>query len=77
MEDEINLLPIKSKSRYLKEFEKFRKWMKLKSVFVVNEEVLLAYFNGLIQKYACSSLWSTYSMLKSTLLVFEKVDISK
>jgi hypothetical protein len=39
--------------------------------------VVVAYFNGLIEKYAASSLWSTFSMLKSTIFVFEKIDMSK
>jgi hypothetical protein len=73
----LNLLPQKSKDRYIKEFEKFRSWMKNINVNVVTEEVVAAYFIGLIEKYAASSLWSTFSMLKSTLLIFEKVEMSK
>lgn len=72
-----HLLPDKSKGRYLKELEKFRHWMKSKNVSTVTEEVVVAYFNGLIGKYAPPSLWSTYSMLRSTLFIYEKVDISK
>jgi hypothetical protein len=66
-----NLLPAKSKERYLNVLERFRDWM--------TEEVILAYFNGLMGKLAPPSLWSMYeySMLKSTLFVYEKVDISK
>jgi hypothetical protein len=72
-----NLLPAKSKERYLKLLEKFRDWMRKKNVDVIREEVILGYFNGLMGKLALPSLWSTYSMLKSTLFVYEKVDISK
>lgn len=72
-----NLLPPKSKERYINELRKFHEWMNIKSVTLITEQVLLAYFNGLLEKYAPSSLWSTYSMLKSTLFVFEKIDISK
>jgi hypothetical protein len=50
---------------YIKEFEKFRSWMKNINVNVVTEEVVIVYFNRLIEKYAASSLWSTFSMLKS------------
>ncbi|KAB0796823.1 hypothetical protein PPYR_10884, partial [Photinus pyralis] len=50
--------------------------MENRNVNVVIEEVVVAYFNGLIQKYAAPSLWSVFSMLKCTLFVFEKVDIS-
>lgn len=72
-----NLLPAKSKERYLNVLEKFRNWMRTKNVDVIREEVMLAYFNGLMGKLVPPSLWSTYSMLKSTLFVYEKVDISK
>lgn len=72
-----NLLPQKSKNRYINELEKFRLWLKNRNVNVITEEVIVAYFNGLIGKYAASSLWSTFSMLKTTLFVFEKIDITK
>jgi hypothetical protein len=72
-----NLLPAKSKERYLKVLEKFRDGMRKKNVDVITEKVILTYFNGLMGKLAPPSLWSTYSMLKSTLIVYEKVDISK
>jgi hypothetical protein len=74
-----NLLPAKSKERYLNVLERFRDWMRTKNVDVITEEVILAYFNGLMGKLAPPSLWSMYeySMLKSTLFVYEKVDISK
>jgi hypothetical protein len=51
--------------------------MKNINLNVVTEEVVVAYFNGLIEKYAASSLWSTFSMLKSTLFIFEKIHMSK
>jgi hypothetical protein len=51
--------------------------MKNINVNVVTEEVVVAYFNGLIEKYATSSLWSTFSMLKSTLFIFEKIHMSQ
>jgi hypothetical protein len=56
----LNLLPQKSKDRYIKELEKFWSWMKNTNVNIVTEEVVAAYFNGLIEKYAASSLWSTF-----------------
>jgi hypothetical protein len=46
--------------------------MKNINVNVVTEKAVVAYFNGLIKKYAASSLWSTFSMLKSTAFVFEE-----
>lgn len=71
------LLPEKSKQRYHTALEKFRQWMRSKNVETITEEVLLAYFNGLQSKYASSTLWSTYSMLRLTLFVYDKIDIKK
>jgi hypothetical protein len=51
----LNLLPQKSKDRYIKELEKFWSWMKNTNVNIVTEEVVAAYFNGLIEKYAAVS----------------------
>ncbi|KAK4874152.1 hypothetical protein RN001_013512 [Aquatica leii] len=72
-----HLLPNKSKYRYLKEMTKFRSWMELRKVRVVTEEVMVAYFNGLIEKYSPSSLWSTYFMFRLTVFVYEQIDIRK
>jgi hypothetical protein len=41
-----NLLPAKSKKRYLKVLEKFRDWMRKKNVDVITEEVILACSDG-------------------------------
>jgi hypothetical protein len=59
-----NLLPAKSKERYLNVLEKFRDWMRTKNVDDITQEVIVAYFNGLMGKLAPPSLWSMYSMLK-------------
>ncbi|KAJ8914397.1 hypothetical protein NQ315_017487 [Exocentrus adspersus] len=42
-----------------------------------NETVLLAYLSEKAKKVKPSTLWSYYSMLKSTLLVNDNCDISK
>lgn len=57
--------------------DKFRQWMESKNESVVTEKLMVAYFNVLREKYAPPSLWTTYSMLRSTLFMYEKVDISK
>ncbi|KAJ8921706.1 hypothetical protein NQ315_010616 [Exocentrus adspersus] len=43
----------------------------------INEEVMLSYFLSLKKKYAVSSLWSKYSMLKATIKVYKNTDIGK
>lgn len=72
-----DLLPDKSKKIYEKEFRMFSEWREANSIKGVNEEVLLAYFSNKSKKVKPSSLWSYYSMLKSTILINENVDISK
>ncbi|XP_015121175.1 uncharacterized protein LOC107043963 [Diachasma alloeum] len=49
--------------------------MKEKNLTRVSETVLLAYFMELSEKYVPSTLWATYSMLKSTLKTYDNFDI--
>uniref|UniRef100_V5GRG2 Uncharacterized protein n=1 Tax=Anoplophora glabripennis TaxID=217634 RepID=V5GRG2_ANOGL len=70
------IIPEKSKSIYNKELKEFQDW-KIKGVKGVNEDVLLAYFFNLSKKLAPSTLWTKYSMLKSTLRVYKNIEISK
>ncbi|XP_031332906.1 uncharacterized protein LOC116163191 [Photinus pyralis] len=74
-----NLLPTKSKDIYDKACRKFIDWCKQKNAKTYSEHVLLAYFSELKSKEnkKCSTLWSTYSMIKSILNVKHGVDISK
>lgn len=71
------LLPQKSKERYEKERNCFLTWCKEKKVKEYTENVLLAYFIEKSKKLKSSTLWSMYSMLKSTLILEDNVDISK
>lgn len=71
------LLPKKSKDNYDKEFRHFEEWRKQQSITGINEEVMLAYFHIYRRKIAPSSLWTKYSMLRSTLKVYMNSDISK
>ncbi|KAF2883168.1 hypothetical protein ILUMI_23004 [Ignelater luminosus] len=72
-----NLLPEKSKGQYLKEYDLFMKWRAEKQVCSFTERVLLAYFEEKSKRWKSPTLWSTYSKLKSTLLINNNVDISK
>lgn len=71
-----SLLPPKSRDKYLEAYETFNQWKISKNAKSYSENVFLAYFNELANKYKPSSLWSIYSMLKSTLKIQTKVDIT-
>lgn len=73
----LNLLPIKSKEKYDKEFKRFNDWRQAKGIRGVDENIILAYFANLRKNFKISSLWSKYSMVRSTLSLYEGVDISK
>ena len=42
-----------------------------------SEYVLLAYLSHLAENHATNTLWSQYSMLRSTLIIHRDIDISK
>ncbi|KAJ8978326.1 hypothetical protein NQ317_015940 [Molorchus minor] len=56
-----NLLP--TKSRY--------------DIAYNRENVLLAYFSENAKNYKSSTLWAQYSMVKSCLIIYDNIDISK
>ncbi|XP_072380784.1 uncharacterized protein [Diabrotica undecimpunctata] len=72
----LDALPAKSKERYEKEFQLFDTWRKEKYFEGVNEEIMMEYLQGIGEVYKPSSLWTRYSMLKTTLKAYENVDIS-
>jgi hypothetical protein len=66
----LNLLPAKSRDRYefsYKQFMDCRNKKGIKSSF--SENVLIAYIGELSEKLKPSSLWTQYSMFRSTLCV--------
>lgn len=72
-----SLLPSKSKDLYEKTYNAYRKWCSDKKIKKTCEDSILAYFNSDLSQYKSSSLWSKYSMLRSTINLREGVDISK
>ncbi|KAJ8977911.1 hypothetical protein NQ317_004907 [Molorchus minor] len=72
-----NLLPTKSTSLYDIAYNRFKKWCAEKNVQVYSENVLLAYFNKNAKNYKSSTLWAQYSMVKSCLIIYDNIDISK
>lgn len=62
-----NLLPTKSREKYVRAYENFIIWKNAKGAKSFSENVLLSYFQELAKNKQPSTLWSTYSMLKSTI----------
>ena len=73
----LNLLPEKSRKVYDGFYQKFKEWHVKNGLKEIREEVLLAYFFEESKRLKPSSLWSQYSMLRSTLCIYDDVDISK
>lgn len=71
----LDLLPEKSKEKYLQVYSAFKQWCNQKTVRKTNETVVLAYFYELSKVYKSSTLWSKFSMLKASLAVKENIDI--
>jgi hypothetical protein len=59
--------------RYQKELEKCTEWQSEKRIKGIDESVMMIYFKNI----GAASEWSWYSMLKSTLFVFQNVDIAR
>lgn len=73
----LDLLPRASKQLYTSAYNNFKKWRRDNGCNSFCEDVMLAYFFHLSKKYVPSSLWSVYSMLKSTMKAYNQVDISQ
>lgn len=71
----LNMLPLKSKNKYLQEYKIFKDWCIVKKAQTPTENVILAYLYEKSKTYKPSSLWSKYSMIKLTLMVNDNVDI--
>lgn len=73
---EFSFLPEKSGDKYLKAYELFDKWRLSKGAKTYSETVLLSYFIELAKTMKPSTLWSTYSMIKSVIKTKRDVNIS-
>lgn len=73
----MELLPLKSRQRYENEYIKFNTWRQEKGVKNCSENVMLAYFSEKSQQNSASTLWSVFSMLKTTLMIEENADLKK
>lgn len=74
----LDLLPSKSRQQYDIAYKKFTDWCKVNKIFGnLNENVFLAYFEEKSHIWKSPSLWSHFSMLKSSVSVHQNKDISK
>lgn len=71
----LNLLPQRSRKKYELTYKNFMDWRRTKSTNSFSENVLLAYFSELAEKYKSSTLWSQYSFLRSTLSIHNNINI--
>lgn len=71
------LLPGKSKKKYEKEFKIFNTWCESNNVLIATENVMLGYFELMSKTKKASTLWASYSMLRSCLILYKNIDISK
>ena len=67
------LMPQKSRNIYMSQYERFMKWCSDKNVSKYTESVFLSYFYEESKRVTCSTLWSYYSMLKSTMAINKDV----
>lgn len=72
----LNLLPAKSKTLYENAYKSFTDWKNSSKIKSSSERVMMAYFNKLSNQYKPSTLWSQYSMLKTCIILHEKIDVS-
>jgi hypothetical protein len=70
-----SLLPEKSKSKYELAYSQFMKWKLQNKITIISENVMTAYMRQLSERIKPSTLWTTYSMLRTTLSIKENVDI--
>mgnify|MGYP000308873942 CR=1 FL=1 len=73
----LNLLPEKSRDKYEIQYERFSKWCDSKETKNISENILLAYFAEKAKVMKSSTLWSIYSMLRSTISVKHDLNISE
>lgn len=72
-----SLIPTKSAKTYEKFYAHFMDWKDKNKFDTFSENVVATYFEGLAKQLKSTTLWTQYSILKSTLFIKQNVDISK
>lgn len=70
-----DLMPQKSKEKYLKAYETFLEWKNERKSKSLSENVFIAYFSELSKRAKPSTLWAIYSMLKCTILMKHNLNL--
>lgn len=70
-----DMLPQKSRPQYEAAYNKFMEWRAQKKNKSMSEKTLLAYFAELSKVQKPSTLWATYSMLKTTIYIKNNIKI--
>ncbi|KAF2895572.1 hypothetical protein ILUMI_10606, partial [Ignelater luminosus] len=72
------LLPEQSRQKYEVSYNRYVDWRKANDIKpIISENVLIAYFGELSEKMKPTSLWTQYSMLRSTISIHHDVDITR
>lgn len=69
-------VPDKSRMKYDRAYQDYRKWCVINNIETTTEDSILTYFTTDLAPYKSSTLWPKYSMLRSTIKLFEGIDIS-
>ncbi|KAJ8960468.1 hypothetical protein NQ318_013752 [Aromia moschata] len=64
------------RKKYETAYEKFITWRKNSKAKSFSENILLGYFEDISKTFKASTLWSQYSMLRTTINIKHNVDIS-
>lgn len=77
VEAKSNLIPEKSRFQYDSAYKQFKEWCQKKNICRITENVLLAYLEEKSKAVKSSTLWSLYSMLRTTLNINDNIDIRR
>ena len=72
----LTAVPDKSNKRYMTVYNEFKTWLETKNIATLTEDTLINYFKEVSKTLTSATLWSRYSMLKTTLRVYDDIDIS-
>lgn len=70
------LLPEKSKEKYQRVYDNFKKWCRDKNFSAIDGEVIVEYFSTELRFLKATTSWSIYSQLRLTLMINDNFDIS-
>ena len=73
----VKLLPPASKAKYDRVYAEFIAWQKKNNPESFSECTIMAFLDEKREKVSPNTLWGISSMLKSTLLSYHNIDISK